>query len=55
MKPTNDCLAGQDHIMVARGGDHADVTPVAGILRSSEGGQGGGQAVDVIPMEEALP
>ncbi len=53
--PTNDCLAGRDHIVVARGRDYADVTPVKGVLRLAGGGQRGEQAVDVIPVEEAPP
>ncbi len=55
LDPTNDCLAGRDHILVARGRDYADVVPVKGILRSAGGGQRGEQAVDVIPLQEALP
>jgi transglutaminase-like putative cysteine protease len=47
--PTNDCLAGPDHIAVARGRDYADVAPVKGMLRVS-GAQTSRQAVDVIPV-----
>ena len=50
LDPTNDCLAGADHIVVARGRDYADVTPVKGILQVAGGGQRGEQAVDVIPL-----
>ena len=53
LDPTNDCLAGPDHIVVARGRDYADVTPVKGILRVAGGGQKGEQAVDVIPLDAA--
>lgn len=49
--PTNDCLAGNDHVVVARGRDYADVAPIKGILRVS-GGQRGRQAVDVIPVAD---
>ncbi len=47
--PTNACLAGGDHIVVAYGRDYSDVAPIKGILRVS-GGQNGRQAVDVIPL-----
>ncbi len=48
--PTNDCVAGPDHIAVARGRDYADVSPVKGMLRVA-GGQTSRQAVDVIPLD----
>lgn len=35
--PTNDCFAGAGHVVVARGRDYADVSPVRGIF--SGGGQ----------------
>ena len=47
--PTNDCLAGGDHIVVARGRDYSDVAPIKGTLRIA-GGQKSQQAVDVIPV-----
>lgn len=47
--PTNDKLAGEDHIVVARGRDYADVSPIKGTMRIS-GGQKSKQAVDVIPL-----
>ena len=31
--PTNRCLAGSDHIVVARGRDYSDVSPVKGVFR----------------------
>ena len=31
--PTNRCLAGGDHIVVARGRDYSDVSPVKGVFR----------------------
>lgn len=39
----NDCHAGQDHIMVARGRDHADVAPVKGVLRPAGAAKGEGR------------
>ncbi len=47
--PTNAMLAGTDHIVVARGRDYGDVSPVKGILRTA-GDQTSEQAVDVIPV-----
>lgn len=47
--PTNNRMAGLDHIDVAWGRDYADVAPVKGILRVA-GGQTSRQAVDVIPL-----
>ena len=47
--PTNALVAGTDHILVARGRDYGDVSPVKGILRIA-GEQTTEQAVDVIPV-----
>lgn len=47
--PTNDVVVGNDHIVIARGRDYGDVSPVRGILRIS-GEQTTEQAVDVIPV-----
>ena len=47
--PTNAVGAGEDHIVVARGRDYSDVSPIKGSLRAS-GRQTGEQAVDVIPL-----
>ena len=47
--PTNDRIAGQDHIVVARGRDYSDVAPVKGMMRSA-GRQVTHQAVDVVPV-----
>ncbi len=47
--PTNAIPAGTDHIVVARGRDYSDVSPIKGVLRAS-GSQTGAQAVDVIPL-----
>lgn len=55
LDPTNDCLAGPDHILVARGRDYADVTPIKGIMRIAGGGQAGDHSVDVIPVGEGPP
>ena len=49
--PTNDCLAGSNHITVARGRDYADVAPIKGSFRIS-GGQRSQQSVDVVPVGE---
>lgn len=50
--PTNGVLAGEDHVVVARGRDYFDVAPVKGVLRVS-GRQRSDQAVDMIPLTEA--
>jgi transglutaminase-like putative cysteine protease len=47
--PTNNIMAGSDHIRVAYGRDYSDVAPVVGILKSY-GGHKTDQAVDVIPV-----
>ncbi len=49
--PTNACLAGEDHIVVARGRDYFDVAPVKGIMRSW-GEHSTRQMVDVVPVGE---
>ncbi len=48
--PTNRTLAGESHIVVAVGRDYQDVTPIAGILRTS-GTQKTSQKVDVVPVD----
>ena len=48
--PTNDMMAGTDHIRVAYGRDYSDVAPMIGILRIY-GGHTTDQAVDVIPVK----
>lgn len=50
--PTNGMYAGQDHVVVARGRDYADVSPVKGVLRSSSDAQESSQAVDVLPISD---
>ncbi|EEE47580.1 transglutaminase family protein [Roseibium alexandrii] len=47
--PTNACIAGSDHIVVAYGRDYSDVAPVKGVLRSS-GDQSSFHSVDVRPL-----
>ena len=49
--PTNACAVGLDHIVIARGRDYGDVSPVRGILRIA-GKHTSKQAVDVIPVGE---
>lgn len=48
--PTNDIMAGSDHIRVAYGRDYSDVAPMIGILRIY-GGHTTDQAVDVVPVK----
>lgn len=48
--PTNACVPGAGHILVAVGRDYGDVAPVRGVLRSA-GGQASRQAVDVVPLD----
>ncbi|MBB4063050.1 transglutaminase family protein [Gellertiella hungarica] len=44
--PTNDMLAGEDHIVAGFGRDYADIAPLAGTLKGL-GGQSGFQRVDI--------
>lgn len=48
--PTNGVFAGTDHIVIARGRDYADVSPVRGTMRTS-GTHTSEQKVDVVPTE----
>ena len=48
--PTNNMMAGTDHIRVAYGRDYSDVAPMIGILRIY-GGHTTDQAVDVAPIK----
>ncbi|PZQ95661.1 MAG: transglutaminase [Cereibacter sphaeroides] len=48
--PTNAIPAGESHIVIARGRDYSDVSPIKGILRLT-GKQTGRHAVDVIPLQ----
>lgn len=47
--PTNAVFAGENHIVVARGRDYSDVSPIKGVLRVS-GSQNGRHSVDVRPL-----
>lgn len=47
--PTNDMIAGSDHIFVAMGRDYADVAPLDGVFHGG-GGQAMAVAVDVVPV-----
>jgi transglutaminase-like putative cysteine protease len=47
--PTNNLLVQNDHIVIGRGRDYADVAPVKGVLRTA-GSQTSEQAVDVVPV-----
>jgi transglutaminase-like putative cysteine protease len=49
--PTNACLVGLDHIVVAYGRDYGDIAPVAGVLRLG-GSQTSKQAVDILALDE---
>ncbi|MDH5832707.1 transglutaminase family protein [Luteimonas kalidii] len=48
--PTNGIPAGDDHITIAYGRDYSDVSPIAGVLKTT-GAQTATQAVDVLPLE----
>lgn len=48
--PTNACFAGTDHVLIARGRDYSDVSPVKGVLRTA-GPQAAEHAVDVIAAD----
>jgi transglutaminase-like putative cysteine protease len=50
LDPTNNCMIGNDHIILARGRDYADISPVAGIILGSRE-QDVDVEVDVVPRE----
>ena len=50
LDPTNGCLAGEDHVLVALGRDYADVAPIDGVLITA-GPQKHHHAVDMVPVE----
>jgi transglutaminase-like putative cysteine protease len=50
LDPTNDIMAGTDHIVVAYGRDYSDIAPVIGVLKGY-GNRKIIQAVDVIPVK----
>ncbi|KQT77326.1 transglutaminase family protein [Methylobacterium sp. Leaf466] len=54
LDPTNGIGVRDDHILVARGRDYTDVSPIDGIV-SSSGSQKLRVEVDVIPEGEAMP
>ncbi len=49
--PTNAVTVAADHVVIARGRDYGDVSPVRGVLRIA-GGQTSEQSVDVVPVTE---
>ena len=51
--PTNGCFAGEDHVLVARGRDYADVAPIDGVLMTS-GPQRHRHSVDMIPIRGSI-
>lgn len=48
--PTNATMIGNDHIVIARGRDYADVSPISGVIRGS-GKQKLNVSVDVAPSQ----
>jgi transglutaminase-like putative cysteine protease len=48
--PTNAIMIGNDHIVIARGRDYADVSPISGVIRGS-GAQKLTVSVDVAPSQ----
>lgn len=50
LDPTNDIMIGNDHIILAKGRDYADISPVAGIILGTRE-QDVDVKVDVIPRE----
>lgn len=51
LDPTNDIMIGDDHIILAKGRDYADISPVAGIILGSKE-QDVDVRVDVVPRGE---
>ncbi|HMQ94463.1 MAG TPA: transglutaminase family protein [Amaricoccus sp.] len=47
--PTNAVFVAADHVVIARGRDYGDVSPVRGVLRTA-GSQTSEQSVDVVPV-----
>jgi transglutaminase-like putative cysteine protease len=50
LDPTNDLVAAEDHIVIARGRDYADVSPIDGVIIGA-GEQSVEVKVDVTPVE----
>lgn len=48
--PTNNMLAGADHLTIGYGRDYADISPIVGVLRTS-GGHDTKQSVDVVRID----
>lgn len=48
--PTNDMIAGNDHVLVGLGRDYSDMSPIRGAHRSS-GAQASNMQVDMAPVE----
>jgi transglutaminase-like putative cysteine protease len=53
LDPTNDMLIGNDHIILAKGRDYADISPVSGIVLGASD-QAIDVKVDVVPREEGM-
>ncbi len=49
--PTNNCRAGDDHVVVAYGRDYADVAPIQGVMVTA-GTQSSDHSVDLVPVLE---
>lgn len=54
LDPTNGCITGPDHIVVALGRDYGDVAPIDGVF-IGKAAQHLDTAVDVMPVEEPVP
>lgn len=54
LDPTNDMLIGNDHIILAKGRDYADISPVSGIVLGASD-QAIDVQVDVVPRGENEP
>lgn len=54
LDPTNEVIAGEDHITVAIGRDYLDVAPIGGVIVSA-GEHHLTSTVDVVPIEEGGP
>ena len=48
--PTNDMIAGPDHISIGHGRDYSDISPIVGVLKTN-GSHDANQAVDVLRVE----
>ena len=50
--PTNACWVAADHVVIARGRDYSDVSPIKGVLRAASS-HVSSHSVDVIPVLES--